>query len=58
MAVVSKLAIALISPLGMSLFGGLLALLLAIAGRRRLAIWLGAVALLWLWFWSLPMASN
>src|SRR5690554_392802 len=58
MFVVSKLAIALISPLGASLFGGLLALVLALWGRRRLAISLGMLALLWLWFWSLPAASN
>lgn len=58
MFVVSKLAIALISPLGALLFGGLFALLLAIAGRRRLAFWFGLLALLWLWFWSLPAASN
>lgn len=58
MFVVSKLAIALISPLGASLFGGLLAVVLAFWGRRRLAISLGVLALLWLWFWSLPAASN
>lgn len=58
MFVVSKLAIALISPLGASLFGGLLALFLSMFGRRRLACWLGTLALVWLWFWSLPAASN
>lgn len=58
MFVVSKLAIALISPLGASLFGGFLAVVLALRGRRRLAISLGVLALLWLWFWSLPAASN
>src|SRR5690554_3871143 len=58
MFVVSKFAIALISPLGASLFGGLLALLLALVGRKRLAFWLGILALIWLWFWSLPAASN
>jgi len=58
MFVGSKLAIALISPLGASLFGALLALLLAISGRRRLAFWFRVLALLWLWFWSLPAASN
>ena len=58
MFVVSKLAIALISPLGASLFGGSLAVVLALWGRRRLAITLGVLALLWLWFWSLPAASN
>ncbi len=58
MFVVSKLAIVLISPLGASLFGGLLALVAALMGRRRLATWLGVLALVWLWFWSLPAASN
>lgn len=58
MFIVSKLAIALISPLGASLFGGLLALFLALAGRKRLAFWSGILALLWLWCWSLPAASN
>ncbi|WP_417522040.1 YdcF family protein [Marinobacter sp.] len=58
MFVISKLAIALISPLGASLFGGLLALFLSLLGRRRFAFWLGALALVWLWFWSLPVASN
>ena len=58
MFVVSKVAIALISPLGASLFGGLLALLLALVGRKRHAFWFGILALLWLWFWSLPAASN
>lgn len=58
MFVVSKLAIVLISPLGASLFGGVLALVAALMGRRRFAIWLAALALVWLWFWSLPAASN
>lgn len=58
MFVVSKLAIVLISPLGASLFGGLLAVVAALTGRRRFAVWLGALALVWLWFWSLPVASN
>lgn len=58
MFVVSKLAIVLISPLGASLFGGVLALVVALAGRKRLAFCLGSLALVWLWFWSLPVASN
>ncbi|ADQ00060.1 secreted protein (plasmid) [Marinobacter adhaerens HP15] len=38
----------MISLLGASLFGGLLALLLALVGRKRLALWFGILALLWL----------
>ncbi|MGP9833515.1 YdcF family protein [Marinobacter sp. NSM] len=58
MFVFAKLAMAVTSPLGASLLGGLLALLLSIVDRRRLAFWFGVLALLWLWFWSLPAASN
>ncbi len=53
----SKLAIALISPLGSALLLGVLAIVLASLGRRRIALGLGVVAVLWLWVWSLPIAS-
>lgn len=58
MFIVSKVSIALLSPLGAALFGGLIALFLALADRKRLALWFGFTALLWLWFWSLPATSN
>lgn len=58
MFIISKLAIALISPLGSALFGGLLALILGFAARRRLALGLGVLSLAWLWGWSLPVTSN
>jgi len=57
MFIISKLATALISPLGSALFGGLLALILGFAGRRRLAMGLGVLSLAWLWAWSLPVTS-
>lgn len=57
MFIISKLAIALISPLGSALFGGLLALILGFAGRHRLALGLGVLSLAWLGVWSLPVAS-
>ena len=52
-----KLIIALISPLGTALLLGALAWLLAGLRWRRAAMGLGAVALLWLYTWSLPMPS-
>lgn len=58
MFIISKLAIALISPLGSALFGGLLALILGLTGRQRLAMGLGVLSLAWLWVWSLPVASH
>lgn len=54
---ISKLAIALVTPLGTALFLGLLALLLGLAKRLRLSMTLGAAALVWLWLWSLPAIS-
>ena len=57
MFIISKFVTALISPLGSALLGGLLALVLGIAGRDRLAMLLGVLSLAWLWAWSLPVTS-
>lgn len=56
--IVSKFAIALISPLGTAIFGGLLAVVLGLASRHRLAFGLGMVSVAWLLIWSLPVTSN
>ncbi|GAV19894.1 hypothetical protein MMIC_P0852 [Mariprofundus micogutta] len=53
----TKLIIALISPLGAALVLSFLALLLGFFGRMRLAFVLGAIGLLWLYAWSLPVMS-
>lgn len=53
----SKLATALIAPLGTALAVGGLGLALALLDRRRLALGMGAAALAWLWLWSTPAAS-
>lgn len=57
MFMISKIAAAVISPLGAALLGGLLALLAGVFGRQRWAFGFGALALAWLWCWSLPTAS-
>ena len=57
MFIISKFAIALISPLGSALLGGLLALILGVAGRHRMALLLGLLSLAWVWAWSLPVTS-
>lgn len=57
MFIVSKFAIALISPLGSALFGSTLALILGLFGRRRLAFTLCVLSVIWLGFWSLPISS-
>ncbi len=58
MFILSKLIIAFIAPLGTSLVAGLAALGLAGLGKSRLAILTGALALCWLWAWSLPVSSS
>ncbi|NWN91775.1 YdcF family protein [Marinobacter adhaerens] len=57
MFVLSKFAIALISPLGSSLLGGLLAIIAGVSGFRRVALAFGVLSLVWLWAWSLPVTS-
>ena len=54
----TKSAIALISPLGTALVLGLLAWLLGLLGKRAWALALGGLALAWLGLWSLPLASH
>lgn len=58
MYILSKFAIALISPLGASLFLGAVAVLFALSKWRRFSLLLGLLALGWLWVWSLPVASD
>lgn len=58
MYIVSKFAIAMISPLGASLFLGVLTLLLALGRRARLSVFFGVLAVGWLGVWSLPVASD
>jgi uncharacterized SAM-binding protein YcdF (DUF218 family) len=58
MYLLTKIATALISPLGSALVLALLALLLGAWHRRRWALGLGSAAFVWLWLWSLPVASD
>jgi uncharacterized SAM-binding protein YcdF (DUF218 family) len=53
----SKLATALIAPLGTALLLAALALLCAALGRRRLAAGLGGFAVAWAWLWATPAVS-
>jgi uncharacterized SAM-binding protein YcdF (DUF218 family) len=58
MHLLSKVATLLLSPLGMA-FGLIgLALLLAQLRRLRISKVLGVLALVWLWLWSMPVATH
>ena len=47
----------LVSPIGMAIFGGLLALLCAKRGHRRAAKWFGGLTVAWLWLWMTPIMT-
>lgn len=57
MYLISKVAIAFISPLGTACFLATVALLFCASGSRRWALRLGTTAVLWLWLWSMPVVS-
>jgi uncharacterized SAM-binding protein YcdF (DUF218 family) len=54
---ISKIAIAFISPLGTACFLATIALLFCASGSRRWALRVGTAAVLWLWLWSMPVVS-
>lgn len=54
----SKLATALIAPLGTAFAMGGLGLALALLGRRKLSLGTMVAAFGWLWLWSTPAAST
>ena len=43
-----------VSPIGIAIFGGLLALFCAKREYRRAAKWLGWLTVVWLWLWMTP----
>ena len=46
-----------ISPIGIAIFGGLVALLCAMFKRQRMAKWLGGLTVAWLWLWMTPVMT-
>ena len=46
-----------ISPIGIALLGGLVALLCTKLKRQRIAKWLGWLAIVWLWLWMTPIMT-
>ena len=46
-----------ISPIGIAIFGGLVALLCARFKRQRMAKWLGGLTVAWLWIWMTPIMT-
>lgn len=46
-----------ISPIGIAIFGGLVALLCSMFKRQRMAKWLGWLTVAWLWLWMTPIMT-
>ena len=46
-----------ISPIGIAIFGGFVALLCARFKRQRMAKWLGGLTVAWLWLWMTPIMT-
>ena len=54
---INKIIGFLVSPIGIAIFGGLLALLCAKREHRRAAKWVGGVTVAWLWLWMTPIMT-
>ena len=54
---INKIVGFLVSPIGIAIFGGLLALLFAKRAHRRAAEWLGGLTVAWLWLWMTPIMT-
>jgi len=54
---INKIIGFLISPVGGAIIGGVVAVVCAILGRKRLAKWLGGLTVAWLWLWMTPIMT-
>ncbi len=54
---INKIIGFLVSPIGIAIFGGLLALLCTKREHRRAAKWLGGLMVAWLWLWMTPIMT-
>lgn len=52
---INKIVGFLVSPIGIAIFGGVIAFLCAKREHRRVAKWFGWLTVAWLWLWSTPM---
>ena len=47
----------LVSPIGGAIAGGVIAVVCARLGRKRLARWIGGLTVAWLWLWMTPIMT-
>ena len=54
---INKIVGFLVSPIGGAIAGGIVAVVCARLGRKRLAKWLGGLTVAWLWLWMTPIMT-
>ncbi len=54
---INKIVGFLVSPIGGAIAGGVIAVVCARLGRKRLAKWLGGITIAWLWLWATPIMT-
>lgn len=54
---INKIVGFLVSPIGGAIAGGVVAVVCARLGRKRLAKWIGGLTVAWLWFWMTPIMT-
>ena len=54
---INKIVGFLVSPIGGAIAGGVIAVVCARLGRKRLAKWIGALTVAWLWLWMMPIMT-
>ena len=54
---INKIVGFLVSPIGIAIFGGVIAFLCAKREHRRVAKWIGWLTVIWLWLWMTPVMT-
>jgi uncharacterized SAM-binding protein YcdF (DUF218 family) len=54
---INKIVGFLVSPIGGAIAGGIIAVVYARLGRKRLAKWIGGLTVAWLWLWMTPIMT-
>lgn len=54
---INKIVGFLISPIGGAIAGGIVAVVCARLGRKRMAKWIGGLTVAWLWLWMTPFMT-
>ena len=54
---INKIVGFLVSPIGGAIAGGIVAVVCARLGRKRMAKWIGGLTVAWLWLWMTPIMT-